>query len=224
MAILLLFVIGGWQWRSSLGLMLAFWITFTALQNVWSRVRGGSRELGFVGRLRAPSRSYYGMQLAHVGVAVFIAGITVVTTYQNEKDVKMNIGDTVSVGGYVFRLNNIGQVAGPNYQAVRADIEVTKNGAFVAVMNPEKRSFTASQNVTTETAIDRSIFRDLYLALGDEVEGNAWTVRVYHKPLVTWIWVGALLMEMGGSFAITAGRYGLPPRKRPDQRNAADAP
>src|SRR5436853_2119065 len=209
MAILLLFVIGGWQWRSSLGLMLAFWITFTALQNVWSRVRGGSRELGFVGRLGAPSRAYYGMQLAHVGVAVFIAGITVVTSYQNEKDVKMNIGDTVSVGGYDFRLNNLAQVPGPNYQAVRADIEVTKNGASVALMHPEKRSFTASQNVTSETAIDRSIFRDLYLALGDEVEGGAWTVRVYHKPLVNWIWGGALLMALGGAFAVSDRRYAL---------------
>src|SRR5947208_11859590 len=152
------------------------------------------------------------MQLAHVGVAVFISGITVVACYQNEKYVKMNIGDTVSVGGYEFRLNNLGQVPGPNYQAVRADIEVTKNGAFVALMHPEKRSFTASQNVTSETAIDRSIFRDLYLALGDEVDGGAWTVRVYHKPLVNWIWGGALLMAIGGAFAITDPRYALAAR------------
>src|SRR5216110_1334231 len=217
MAILLPFVIGGWQWRASLGLMLAFWITFTALQNVWSRVRGGSRELGFVGRLRAPSRAYYGMQLAHIGVAVFIAGITVVTTYQNEKDVKMNIGDTVSVGGYEFRLNNLAQYQGPNFQAVRADIAVTTNGSPVAMMHPEKRAFTASQNVTTETAIDRSIFRDLYLALGDEVEGGAWTVRVYHKPLVNWIWGGALLMAIGGAFAVTDRRYALA-RKQAKQK------
>src|SRR3989441_7148630 len=112
-AILLPFVIGGWQWRASLGLMLAFWITFTALQNVWSRVRSGSRDLGFVGRLRAPSRAYYGMQLAHVGVAVFIAGITVVTSYQNEKDVKMNIGDTVSVGGFLFCFDKLAQNSRP---------------------------------------------------------------------------------------------------------------
>src|SRR5438128_3474644 len=212
-AILLPFVIGGWKWRASLGLLLAFWIVFTALQNVWGRVRSTSSKSTFVGRLRALSRSYYGMQLAHVGVAVFIAGVTIVTSYQNEKDVKMNIGDTVSVGGYEFRLNNLAQAPGPNYRAVRADIEVTKNGAFVALMHPEKRSFTASQNVTSETAIDRSIFRDLYLALGDEVEGGAWTVRVYHKPLVNWIWGGALLMAIGGAFAITDRRYALAARK-----------
>ena len=95
-------------------------------------------------------------------------------------------------------------------QAVRADIEVAKAGsAPFAVMQPEKRSFTASQNVTSETAIDRSVWRDLYLALGDEVEGGAWTVRVYHKPLVNWIWGGALLMALGGAFAVSDRRYAL---------------
>src|SRR5207253_6478765 len=195
------------------GLLLSFWIVATVAQNFWSRIRSSSGKSSFVDRLKAPTRSYYGMQVAHIGVAVFIAGVTVVTTYQTEKDVKMNIGGTVSVGGYDFRLNNLAQVPGPNYQAVRADIEVTKNGASVALMHPEKRSFNASQNVTSETAIDRSVFRDLYLALGDEVEGNAWTVRVYHKPLVNWIWGGALLMAIGGAFAITDRRYALAARK-----------
>jgi cytochrome c-type biogenesis protein CcmF len=92
---------------------------------------------------------------------------------------------------------------------VRADIEVTKAGSPVAMMHPEKRAFTVAQNVTSETAIDRSILRDLYLSLGDEVEGGAWTVRVYHKPLVNWIWGGALLMAIGGGFAVTDRRYAL---------------
>src|SRR6266478_1218099 len=125
MAVLLPFVIGGWQWRASLGLMLDFWIIATSLQNIVSRLRIQTGASNFFARLAAPPRSYYGMQLAHVGVAVFIAGVTVVTSYQSEKDVKMNIGDTVNVAGYQFRLNNLDQVQGPNYQAVRADIEVT---------------------------------------------------------------------------------------------------
>src|SRR6185369_17444220 len=106
------------------------------------------------------------------------------------------------------------QVQGPNYQGVRADIEVSKVGeAPFAMMHPEKRQFTAAQSVTSETAIDRSIMRDLYLSLGDEVEGGAWTVRVYHKPLVNWIWGGALLMAIGGAFAITDRRYALAKKK-----------
>jgi cytochrome c-type biogenesis protein CcmF len=211
--VLLPFVIGGWKWRASLGLLLAVWIVATAIQNIWSRVRTTTGGLSFLGKLKAPARSYYGMHLAHVGVAVFIAGVVVVTNYQTEKDVKMNIGDTVSVGGYQFRLNNLAQVQGPNFQAVRADVEVTKDGSPVTMMHPEKRSFTAAQNVTSETAIDRSIFRDLYVSLGDEVEGGAWTVRVYHKPLVNWIWGGALLMALGGGFAVTDRRYALAARK-----------
>ncbi len=213
-AILLPFVIGGWKWRASLGLLLFCWIVATSFQNIWSRVRGPSGESSLLSRLKAPSRSYYGMQLAHIGVAVFIAGVTVVTSYQTEKDVKMNLGDTVSVGDYEFRLNNLVQYQGPNFRAVRADMSVTRNGAPVTVMYPEKRAFTASGNVTSETAIDRSVWRDLYLSLGDEVSGGGWTVRVYHKPLVNWIWGGALLMAIGGGFAVTDRRYALASKKQ----------
>ena len=218
-AVALPFVIGGWKWRASLGLLLFCWIVATSLQNIWTRLRSQSGQLGLMSRIKAAPRSYYGMQLAHIGVAVFIAGVTVVTSYQTEKDVKMNIGDTVSVGGYEFRLNNLAQYQGPNFQAVRADMEVTKNGAPVAVMHPEKRAFTVSGNATSETAIDRSVWRDLYLSLGDEVPGGGWTVRVYHKPLVNWIWGGALLMAIGGGFAVTDRRYALASRKR-----ASEAP
>ncbi|MDX6404233.1 MAG: cytochrome c-type biosis protein CcmF [Blastocatellia bacterium] len=213
-AVILPFVIGGWKWRASLGLLLFCWIVATSIQNILSRVRSQSGELSLLSRLKAPSRSYYGMHLAHIGVAVFIAGVTVVTSYQTEKDVKMNIGDTVSVGGYEFRLDNLAQYQGPNFKAVRADMEVTKNGAPVTVMHPEKRAFTVSGNATSETAIDRSVWRDLYLSLGDEIPGGGWTVRVYHKPLVNWIWGGALLMAIGGGFAVTDRRYALASRKQ----------
>jgi len=122
----------------------------------------------------------------------------------------MNICYSWKVGGYEFQLKNLTQIQGPNYEAVRADIEVAKIGSPpFAIMHPEKRAFTAAQNVTSETAIDRGIWRDLYLALGDEVDGGAWTVRVYHKPLVNWIWGGALLMAIGGGFAVTDRRYAL---------------
>ncbi len=221
-AVLLPFVIGGWKWRASLGLLLAVWIVATSLQNIISRLRAPSGGSNFFARLMSPSRSFYGMHLAHIGVAVFIAGVTVVTSYQSERDVKMNIGDTVSVGGYQFQLKNLEQVQGPNYQAVRADIEVAKgSGTPFAVMHPEKRSFTVAQNVTSETAIDRSIWRDLYLSLGDQVEDGGWTVRVYHKPLVNWIWGGALLMAIGGGFAVSDRRYAL---ARKQARQPAEKP
>ena len=213
-AVLLPFVIGGWQWRASLGLLLAVWIVATVVQNLIGRVRIQTGNANILTRLISLPRSYYGMQLAHVGVAVFIAGISVVTSYQTERDVKMNIGDTVSVGGYEFQLKNLQQVPGPNYQAVRADITVAKAGSEpFALMQPEKRQFTTVQSETSETAIDRSIWRDLYVSLGNSVEGGAWTVRVYHKPLVNWIWGGALLMAIGGLFAVSDRRYALAKKK-----------
>jgi len=212
MALVLPFIVGGWKWRVSLGLLLVFWIVVTVLQNVWSRL-GPSEGSDFFTKLRTTARSYYGMQLAHLGVAVFIAGVTVVTSYQTERDVKMNVGDTVNVGGYDFQLRNLAQLQGPNYQAMRADIEVTKNGARVATLHPEKHAYTVAQSVTSETAIDRSIFRDLYVALGEQVDNRAWTVRVYHKPLVNWIWGGALLMALGGAFAVSDRRYALAAKK-----------
>jgi len=212
------FFIGGWQWRASLGILLAIWIVVTVAQNIWGRLRVGSGEMNLFDRIKAPARGFYGMHLAHLGVAAFVAGITVVTSYQTEKDVRMNIGETVNAGGYEFRLDNLSQLRGPNYDAVRADIQVTKNGAFVTMLNPEKRAFTAAQNVTTETAIDRSIFRDLYVSLGDQAEGGGWTVRVYHKPLVNWIWLGALLMAIGGGIAVTDKRYALQAEKERESR------
>ncbi|HEY3103800.1 MAG TPA: heme lyase CcmF/NrfE family subunit [Pyrinomonadaceae bacterium] len=218
------FFIGGWQWRASLGILLAAWIVLTVMQNIWSRVRIGGGEMTFFDRVKAPPRGFYGMHLAHIGVAVFVAGITVVTGYQTEKDVRMNIGETVNAGGYEFRLDNLAQVRGPNYDAVRADMQVTKNGAFVTMLHPEKRAFTAAQNVTSETAIDRSIFRDLYVSLGDQAEGGGWTVRVYHKPLVNWIWLGALIMAIGGAFAITDKRYALQAQKERDAQKGMRTP
>src|SRR6185295_19112321 len=112
------FVIGGWQWRASLGLLLSVWIVATVIQNIFGRLRSGSSESSLIDRVKAPARSFYGMHLAHVGVAVFIAGVTVVTSYQTEKDVRMQIGETESAGGYQFRLDKISQLSGPNYQAV----------------------------------------------------------------------------------------------------------
>ena len=159
------------------------------------------------------SRSYYGMQLAHLGVAVFIIGVTLVTGYQAEQDVKMLAGDTVSVGGYDFRLNGIKEVAGPNYRAVRGEIEISQGGKSLRTMYPEKRTYLASGNAMTETAIDTGIFRDLYISLGEPVGNNAWSVRVHYKPFVSWIWGGAVLMALGGGLAVSDRRYALAARR-----------
>ncbi|HAF24300.1 MAG TPA: c-type cytochrome biogenesis protein CcmF, partial [Blastocatellia bacterium] len=213
-ALILPFTFGQWKPLASLGLMLALWIVSTALLNIWERVKSTSGKFGVLQKLGMQSRSYYGMQLAHLGVAVFIVGVTLVTGYQSEQDVRMGIGDTVNAGGYSFRFNGITDVAGPNYQAARAEIEVSKNGNVVNKMYPEKRSYTATGSVMTETAIDTGLFRDLYISLGEPVSGGAWSVRVYYKPFVSWIWGGAILMAMGGGLALSDRRYALAARKQ----------
>jgi cytochrome c-type biogenesis protein CcmF len=213
-ALILPFVLGQWKPLVSLGLMLALWIVITSCLNIWQRVKTTSGQLSVFQKLATQSRSYYGMHLAHIGVAVFIVGVTLVTGYQSEQDVRMDVGDTVNAGSYTFRFNGITNVNGPNYRAARAEIEVSKNGNVVNKMYPEKRSYIATQNVMTETAIDSGLFRDLYISLGEPVSGGAWSVRVYFKPFVDWIWGGALLMAMGGGLALSDRRYALAARKQ----------
>ncbi|HKO99678.1 MAG TPA: heme lyase CcmF/NrfE family subunit [Pyrinomonadaceae bacterium] len=213
-ALALPFVLGSWKPLVSLGLMLALWIVLTAALNLWQRVKSTGGQLTVFQKIRSQSRSYYGMQLAHIGVAVFIVGVTIVTGYQSEQDVRMDVGDTINAGGYTFRFNGVTNAMGPNYRAARAEIEVSRNGQVVEKMYPEKRTYISSENVMTETAIDTGLFRDLYISLGEPVSGGAWSVRVYFKPFVSWIWGGALLMAMGGGLALSDRRYALAARKQ----------
>jgi len=212
-AIVLPFVFGQWKPLVSFGLLLAVWIVTTVFLNLWQRVRVTSGQLTMMQKLRTQSRSYYGMQVAHLGVAVFVIGVTMVTGYQSEQDVRMAIGDTIHSGGYEFKFNGVTDVAGPNYLAGRAEIIVSRNGTEIERMYPEKRNYTATGNVMTETAIDTGLFRDLYVSLGEPVSGGAWSVRVYYKPFVDWIWGGAVLMAIGGGLALSDRRYALAARK-----------
>jgi cytochrome c-type biogenesis protein CcmF len=217
-ALALPFVFGQWKALVSLGLMLAIWIVATIFVNLWERVRVTSGQLTTFEKLRSQSRSYYGMQVAHLGVAVFVVGVTMVTGYQLEQDVRMERGDTVNAAGYEFKFNGATNVTGPNYVAARAEIIVSRNGTEIERMYPEKRNYTATGNVMTETAIDTGIFRDLYVSMGEPIGGGAWAVRVYYKPFVGWIWGGALLMALGGGLALSDRRYALAARKEREAR------
>jgi cytochrome c-type biogenesis protein CcmF len=150
---------------------------------------------------------YYGMLLAHCGVAVFIVGVTMVKGYESELDVRMVIGDSVAVAGYDIRFDGVNDVQGPNYVATRGTLTVIRDGKTVRTLHPEKRIYHAQRMPMTEAAIDTGFTRDLYVALGESVGDNAWTVRVYFKPFVDWIWGGCLLMALGGFFAVIDRRY-----------------
>src|SRR5689334_2481254 len=225
-AVALPFVSGGWKWRVSLGLLLAVWIVATILVNLWERVRVTSGQSTTLQKILMQSRSYYGMQVAHLGVAVFIVGITMVTSYQSEQDVKMQRGDVVQAGGYDFQFNGTTPLTGPNYRGAQSEMIVSRNGVEIERMYPEKRNYNATGNVMTETAIDSGIFRHLYISLGEPIDfdQDVWSVRVYYKPFVGWIWYGAILMAIGGGLALSDRRYALAARKEREAREATKKP
>ncbi|CAM5793789.1 heme lyase CcmF/NrfE family subunit [Rhizobacter fulvus] len=209
-----------WTPMVGFGLLLAAWIASTAVLNLATRLREHPAP-GWSRRLRAQPGSYYGMLLAHAGVAVFIVGITVVGGFAVEKDVRMAPGDTVTIAPYVFKLEGLSEHRGPNYLAVRATLGVTDDGRPIGTLAPERRVYTVSRSPMTETAIDRGVTRDLYVALGDAVGPNAWGMRVYYKPFVGWIWGGCLLMALGGVLAVLDRRYRVV--RRPFAQSARSA-
>ena len=206
-ALLLPFAMGGWKAPVSFGLLLAAWIVTSSMAGLLERLRHSRNAGGIFAKLGASSRSYYGMLLAHVGVAVFIVGVTLVKGYETEKDVRMEVGDSTEVGGYSFRLEGITEVVGPNYSASRGEVRVTRGGREVTLMHPEKRTYRTQKNPMTEAAIDWGFFRDLYVALGEPLNATTWVVRIFHKPFVEWIWFGWLLMALGGLLAVFDRRY-----------------
>jgi cytochrome c-type biogenesis protein CcmF len=162
------------------------------------------------------------MVLAHIGVAVFVAGVALVKGYDAERDARMKPGDTVELKGYVFRLDGVRPVDGPNYRAAQARITVTREGKTVTVLRPERRAYTVQEQTMTEAAISPGLTRDLYVSLGDPLEGGAWLVKVQVKPFIDWIWGGCLIMALGGLLAASDRRYRLSMPAR--ERAAVEAP
>jgi cytochrome c-type biogenesis protein CcmF len=193
---------------TSFGLLMAYWIVASIATDFWGHVRPKGGSLGEVVRkTRLLPRALVGMMLAHLGVAAFCFGVTMVKTFEVERDVKMAIGDSTTVNGYTFTFRGTRELEGPNYSAVSGLIEVSQNGRKLFEMRPEKRVYRVQQNPMTEAAIDTGLTRDLYVSLGEPVEGDAWIVRVYVKPFIDWIWGGCLLMALGGLLAVTDRRY-----------------
>ncbi len=205
------FLYSEWKPLVALGLLLAGWIVFSAALNFIERVQATRAGSSFLDTVRRQPRSFYGMHLAHVGVAVFIVGVTVVSAYQLEKDVRMEPGDTVEVAGYSFKFNGVTTSQGPNYRAMIGELALSRNGQPLRKLYPEKRAYVSSAMPMTEAAIDSGLWRDVYVSLGEAIDrdnpAGAWAVRVYYKPLVDWIWGGCILMALGGVVALSDRRY-----------------
>ncbi len=211
-ALLLPLTMGQWTPLASFGFLLALWIVASSVTTLLSRLKQ-TPGTGVGEKLRAQSRSYYGMVLAHLGVAIFVVGVTMVKSYEAEKDVKLAIGETVELGGYAFRMDALNEVMGPNYRAMRGTFTVTRNGSSVATMLPEKRIYNVQKNAMTEAGINTGLTRDLYVSMGEPVDEKAWLVRVQVKPFVDWIWGGCVLMALGGLLAVLDKRYRVTARK-----------
>jgi cytochrome c-type biogenesis protein CcmF len=186
----------------TVGSVAAIWIIGVALL---APVRSLRRAPG-TSRI---TRGALGMSVAHLGLGLFVLGVTIVSAFTVEEDRRLVPGDSIDVAGYQFELRGLRQVEGPNYQAVEGDVEIRKNGEFVAALRPQKRTYRVQQSPMTEAGIDARLTRDLFVALGEPLGGDAWSVRIQYKPMIRFIWLGALVMALGGIIAATDRRYRL---------------
>ncbi|MCB1961450.1 MAG: c-type cytochrome biogenesis protein CcmF, partial [Rhodocyclaceae bacterium] len=192
--------------RMVIGLTLAAWVVMVNGVLLYDRLaeRPGT---AFGVRLRGIPRAWWGMWLAHVGIGVFIIGVTLVNGTQSNVDVKMRVGDTAQLAGYDFELLAIKDAPGPNYAAAQGELKVTRDGAPVAILTPEKRIYTARNMPMTEASLDIGLFGDIYASMGEQIDDTTWIVRLYHKPFISWIWLGCSLMALGGGLAAADRRY-----------------
>ena len=225
-AVILPFILGRWSPLIAAGLFLALWIVVSSVVNLRARL-AASHRLGLVAKLGANSASYYGMLLAHLGVAVFIVGVTLVKGYESEQDVPLDVGQTTEVGGYAFKFLGVVPGRGPNYRALTGTVEVRRDGRLLETLTPEKRIYNASGQTMTIAAIDIGLLGDRYVSLGEPLVADAingaWGVRIYLKPFIDWIWMGAFLMALGGFIAVCDRRYRLAIRRRTAPSAAAGA-
>jgi cytochrome c-type biogenesis protein CcmF len=207
--LLLPLTLDGYKPWAVFGLAMSTWIVLTVVIAFRERVRAP-------GQLFTLPRAFWGMHLAHLGLAVGVAGITMVVNYEQELDVRMNVGDQTQLAGYTLTFMGVEQREGPNFRATRGTLIVKEDGDQQLVLHPEKRIYNASGSVMTEAAVRPSAFSDLYVSLGEPLnaELTTWAVRLYYKPFINWLWLGAVLMVVGGFLAAFDRRYRMASKAR----------
>ena len=183
-----------------LGITLGLWVVTSTLAGLRDRMKPHNN-------LRHIPRGYWGMVLGHIGLAVFVIGVSMTSTYSTEKDIRLAPGETYRMGDYSFEFKGVSSVPGPNYTAYEGDVIARYKDKEIAELRPQKRTYLVQKMPMTEAAIDAGLFRDLYVALGEDLGKNAWSLRIYHKPFVRWLWLGALIMAFGGLMSATDRRY-----------------
>ncbi len=201
-------------WKVAFGVGGAAWVALGTLRFVWTRLKASGRM----------TPEMLGMALAHCGIAVFLVGALLTEGLSVQREVAVSPGESVELAGHRFRLDEVEHRQGPNYEADRGRVTVFDgtgaDARRLAVLHPEKRAYASGGQVMTESAIDRGITRDLYVALGEPLGGGSWALRVHVKPFVRWVWAGALLMMLGGVVTACDRRFRIVPSARQQENTA----
>lgn len=197
-----------YHWGAVLGIFIGIWVMAASVTDIAVKSRNAK---SFIAGLKRQRASYYGMHLAHIGLAVAVLGVVLSTVYSVEKDLRMGTGDSYRVAGYDFKFDGVRLIQGPNYHAFEGVLQLSRDGEFLGELLPQKRHYFSGGNPMTEAAIDTGLLRDIHVALGDPMERTDprgdWAVRLQYKAYVVWIWLGALLMAIGGGIAVADKRY-----------------
>ncbi|PPV40899.1 heme lyase CcmF/NrfE family subunit [Ectopseudomonas oleovorans] len=210
LAVVATFLHGDFHWAVLAVCLLAFWVILAGVRDILDK----TRHKGLIKGLPSLSRSYWGMQMAHFGFAVCALGVVLTSLGSYERDLRMAPGDSVELGGYRFQFEGAVHHEGPNFISDKGTVRVFDGERQIKVLHPEKRLYTVQQATMTEAGIDAGFTRDLFVALGEPLEQGAWAVRIHIKPFVRWIWLGALLMGLGGFLAAADKRYRIKVRTR----------
>jgi len=203
LGVLAAFVLGDFHWAVLAVGCLSAWVLLAGVRDLLDK----TRHKGLLKGARSLTRSYWGMQLAHAGIAVCALGVVLSSQYSAERDLRLSPGESVELGGYRFVFEGAAHHEGPNFTSDKGTVRVLDGDRQIAVLHPEKRLYTVQQSMMTEAGIDAGFTRDLYVALGEPLGDGAWAVRVHVKPFVRWIWLGGLLMGLGGVLAAFDPRY-----------------
>lgn len=200
---------------AGLAVLLSVWLVSSLVLSLRQRFRNrASLQTLLKNPAARGNGSYFGMLIAHLGIAVFIIGVTFVTLFEEEQDIRMSPGQSVEMSGYTFRFDGVRSIKGPNYRAEQGTITVMQDGKTITQLKPEKRTYLVQSKPMTEAGIDAGLMRDIYVSLGEGLGNGDWSLRLYYKPFVRWIWLGGLMIALGGIFAALDRRYRIGIRVR----------
>ncbi len=198
---------------ATIAVALASWIVLSITRDLRNKT---ANKTGIVQGMKSLTASYYGMQCAHLGIAIMLVGVGLTSYFSTEKSVLLGPGQSVDVGAYDFQFNGTSPVEGPNFVGSEAELVVSRDGNLVTTLHPQRRIYVASGSPSTEMAIDAGFLRDLFVTLGEEKENSAWSMTIYVKPFVRWIWLGSIFMAFGGTMAAMDKRYRRLRRRQTD--------